>query len=265
MVSFPDLQPNEDFMVIGELPTPSMEISSEALTDVFFSGANDISFDYNFGFSGSSSEGDLSSGIEIKKSALSSLGKSSEIKLGLFIDIPINLTVKPNEKGYASIDLISMFNNGLSGEEGEEILPEEDAKESDMFNRGEGDDLGAIADVFDFVEQASLNINYTNNTGISLSLVILDENENGEIFSKEISLGKGSGTMDISFTKKDAEYIQNTNPFYPDSLEIRFPGSKTEYTPYEINRNLGLDFTLQASVKTDIDYTLDLTNSEGEN
>lgn len=265
MVSFPDLQPNEDFMVIGELPTPSMEISSEALTDVFFSGANDISFDYNFGFSGSSSEGDLSSGIEIKKSALSSLGKSSEIKLGLFIDIPINLTVKPNEKGYASIDLISMFNNGLSGEEGEEILPEEDVKESDMFNRGEGDDLGAIADVFDFVEQASLNINYTNNTGISLSLVILDENKNGEIFSKEITLGKGSGTMDISFTKKDAEYIQNTNPFYPDSLEIRFPGSKTEYTPYEINRNLGLDFTLQASVKTDIDYTLDLTNSEGEN
>ena len=265
MVSFPDLQPNEDFMVIGELPTPSMEISSEALTDVFFSGANDISFDYNFGLSGSSSEGDLYSGIEIKKSALSSLGKSSEIKVGLFIDLPINLTVKPNEKGYASIDLISMFNNGLSGEEGEEILPEEDAKESDMFNRGEGDDLGAIADVFDFVEQASLNINYTNNTGISLSLVILDENENGEIFSKEITLGKGSGTMDISFTKKDAEYIQNTNPFYPDSLEIRFPGSKTEYTPYEINRNLGLDFTLQASVKTDIDYTLDLTNSEGEN
>ena len=265
MVSFPDLQPNEDFMVIGELPTPSMEISSEALTDVFFSGANDISFDYNFGLSGSSSEGDLSSGIEIKKSALSSLGKSSEIKVGLFIDLPINLTVKPNEKGYASIDFISMFNNGLSGEEGEEILPEKDVKESDMFNRGEGDDLGAIADVFDFVEQASLNINYTNNTGISLSLVILDENENGEIFSKEITLGKGSGTMDISFTKKDAEYIQNTNPFYPDSLEIRFPGSKTEYTSYEINRNLGLDFTLQASVKTDIDYTLDLTNSEGEN
>ena len=56
--------------------------------------------------------------------------------------------------------------------------------------------------------------------------------------------------------------------FYPDILEIRFPGDKTNDTLYNIKRDATVSVILQGSVKTNIDYTIDLSNpenTEGEN
>ena len=109
---------------------------------------------------------------------------------------------------------------------------------------------------------------YQNNTGIELTLVIKDSNANGEELNKEVILGKNSGTMNLTFDSEDAQYIENTNPFYPDILEIRFPGDKTKDTLYNIKRDATVSVILQGSVKTNIDYTIDLSNpenTEGEN
>ena len=78
--------------------------------------------------------------------------------------------------------------------------------------------------------------------------------------------------MNLTFDYEDAQYIKNTNPFYPDVLELRLPGDKTKKTEYKIRRDANISVILQGSVKTDIDYSINLPtgtenseNAEGEN
>lgn len=100
-----------------------------------------------------------------------------------------------------------------------------------------------------------------------MNLAIEDTNSENQKFSKIVKLGKGKGTIELKFDEKDAQYIQNTNPFNPDKLEIQFPGNKETNTDYKFLRNASLDVTLQGKIKTDIDYSIDLVNTktEGEN
>ena len=107
---------------------------------------------------------------------------------------------------------------------------------------------------------------------MALTLVIQDSNVRGEKLKKEVQLGKNSGTMNLTFDYDDAQYIKNTNPFYPDVLELRLPGDKTKKTEYKIRRDANISVILQGSVKTDIDYSINLPtgtenseNAEGEN
>lgn len=259
IVDFPELKPDENSLITGKLPTPSLELSG--LTESLLSGAKDLKIDYDVKLSGG---GELSTGIEIKKSSLEGLSQSSEIKIGILIDLPIIFSVKPNEKGCATIDIMSLVKNAEEKPEDENT-----AEETDLFGRGQGEEIEALSTVFDFVENASINLNYTNNTGIALSLLIEDTNSEHQTFSKIAKLGKGKGTIELTFDEKDAEYIQKTNPFYPDKMEIQLPGNKTNTTDYKISRNASLDITLNGSVKTNIDYTIDLgnteTKTEGEN
>ena len=102
-------------MIVDPLENPSLSI--EGLTDILFSGASDIKFEYDIQIGNkTSNDTNLSSGILIEKESLDKLSESSEIKLGMFIDLPIIFTVKPNEKGYASFDyeLIGYQTNKLS-------------------------------------------------------------------------------------------------------------------------------------------------------
>ena len=133
-----------------------------------------------------------------------------------------------------------------------------------MLNREPGAEIEGLSTVFDYIENASIILKYTNNTGIALNIVIEDTNSENQNFSKAVKLGKGKGTIELKFDEKDAQYIQNTNPFYPDKLELQFPGNKTNNTDYKFLRNASLDVTLQGKVKTDIDYTIDLENTKTE-
>ena len=217
VVDFPSLEPDENLQVIGNLPTPSLELSG--LTDVLLSGAKDIKIDYELKLSGSTAEGDLSTGIEIKKSSLEGLSEKSEIKIGMLIDLPIMLSVKPTEKGYASIDIMSFMENiGEATEEDEnmeenESSNENPSEETDLFGREQGAEIEGLSTVFEFIENATINLKYTNNTGIALNLVIEDTNSENQKFSKIVKLGKGKGNLVLKFDEKDAQYIQNTNPF----------------------------------------------------
>ena len=257
IVEFPELTPDENSLIVGTLPTPSLELSG--LTDTLLSGAKDLKIEYEVKISGSTDGGDLSTGIEIKKSSLEGLTQSSEIKIGILIDLPIIFTVKPNEKGYASFDIMSLFNKSE-----EETEDENSAGETDLFGREQGAEIEGLSTVFEFIDNASINLNYTNNTGIALKLLIEDTNSEHKTFSKTVNLKKGKGTIELKFDEKDAEYIQQTNPFYPDKMEIQFPGNTTTTTDYKISRNASLDITLNGSVKTDVDYTIDLGNTESE-
>ena len=267
----PELIPDENSLIIDPLENPSLSI--EGLTDILFSGASDIKFEYDIQIGNkTSNDTNLSSGILIEKESLDKLSESSEIKLGMFIDLPIIFTVKPNEKGYASFDIMSLMQNMGNDTEGEESEnPEENessdekpAEETDLLNREPGAEIEGLSTVFDYIENASIILKYTNNTGIALNLVIEDTNSENQKFSKALKLGKGKGTIELKFDEKDAQYIQNTNPFYPDKLELQFPGNKTNNTDYKFLRNASLDVTLQGKVKTDIDYTIDLENTKTE-
>ena len=264
VVDMPTLSPDENFQVIGNLPTPSLELSG--LTDVLLSGAKDLKIDYEIKLSGKTDSGDLSTGIEIKKSSLENLSESSEIKIGILLDLPIILTVKPNEKGYASFDIMSLMQNmeEITEDEENETSNETSAAETDLLGREPGGEIENLTTVFEFIENASIILKYTNNTGLALNLIIEDINSENQKFSKTVKLGKGKGSIELKFDEKDAQYIQNTNPFYPDKLELQIPGNKEKNTDYKFSRNATLDVTLQGSVKTDIDYTIDLANTETE-
>ena len=257
IVDFPELKPDENSLITGTLPTPSLELSK--LTETLLSGAKDLKIEYEVKISGSTAEGDLSTGIEIKKSSLEGLSQSSEIKIGILIDLPIIFTVKPNEKGCASIDIMSLIQNSNEAPENENI-----ATETDLFGREQGAEIEGLSTVFDFIDNASIKLKYTNNTGIALTLIMEDKNDENQKFSKIVSLEKGKGEIELTFNENDAQYIQKTNPFYPDTLEIQIPGHKTQSTDYKFMRDASFDVILQGSVKTNIDYTLDLTETEPE-
>lgn len=271
IVDKPILNINENSLVKGTLPEASMELNG--LEKVLTSGASDIKLEYDFKLCGSTEEVNLSDGITIKKDSLEGLEQSSEINISLLIDLPIIFTVKPNEKGYASLDIMALMNETSEDNEDSNQDPENDSEsesteEKDLFNRAQGEDIEGIDNIFEFIEKVSIDLQYQNNTGIELTLVIKDSNANGEELNKEVILGKNSGTMNLTFDSEDAQYIENTNPFYPDILEIRFPGDKTKDTLYNIKRDATVSVILQGSVKTNIDYTIDLSNpenTEGEN
>lgn len=278
IVDNPELNVMENSLVKGTLPEASMELTG--FEEVLTSGAPDIKLEYDFKLGGTTKEGNLSDGITIKKESLDGLSQTSEINISLLIDLPIIFTVKPNEAGYAAFDIISLMNetseseedSGENSEENENTDDSESTKETDLFNRAEGEDIEGIDTVLEFIEKVSIDLQYQNNTGMALTLVIQDSNARGEKLKKEVQLGKNSGTMNLTFDYEDAQYIKNTNPFYPDVLELRLPGNKTTETLYKIRRDANISVILQGSVKTDIDYSIELPtgtenseNAEGEN
>lgn len=269
VVDYPKLTPDENLLVVGALPTPSLEI--EGLTDALLSGGKDLKIEYDVKLSGSTGGVDLSSGIEIEKTSMDDLSQSSEIKIGILIDLPIIFTVKQNEKGYASFDIMSLINKSEetaeetdSPDPNENTENPEEEKESDLFGREEGSEIEGLSTVFDFVDNASIKLKYKNNTGIVLNLVMEDTNNENQKFSRIVNLDKGESEIELNFTKEDAEYIQKTVPFYPDILEIQIPGDKTKDVDYEINRNAALNVVLQGSIKTNIDYSIDFEETESE-
>lgn len=278
IVDNPELNVMENSLVKGILPKASLELTG--LEEVLTSGATDIKLEYDFKLGGTTEEGNLSDGITIKKESLDGLSQTSEINISLLIDLPIIFTVKPNEAGYAAFDIISLMNetseseeeSNENSEENENTEDSESTKETDLFNRAEGEDIEGIDTVLEFIEKVSIDLQYQNNTGMALTLVIQDSNARGEKLKKEVQLGKNSGTMNLTFDYEDAQYIKNTNPFYPDVLELRLPGNKTTETLYKIRRDANISVILQGSVKTDIDYSINLPtgtenseNAEGEN
>lgn len=278
IVDNPELNVMENSLVKGTLPKASLELTG--LEDVLTSGATDIKLEYDFKLGGTTEEGNLSDGITIKKESLDGLSQTSEINISLLIDLPIIFAVKPNEAGYAAFDIISLMNetseseeeSNENSEENENTDDSESTKETDLFNRAEGEDIEGIDTVLEFIEKVSIDLQYQNNTGMALTLVIQDSNARGEKLKKEVQLGKNSGTMNLTFDYEDAQYIKNTNPFYPDVLELRLPGDKTKKTEYKIRRDANISVILQGSVKTDIDYSIELPtgtenseNAEGEN
>lgn len=278
IVDNPELNVMENSLVKGTLPEASLELTG--LEEVLTSGAPDIKLEYDFKLGGATEEGNLSDGITIKKESLDGLSQTSEINISLLIDLPIIFAVKPNEAGYAAFDIISLMNetseseedSGENSEENENTDDSESTKETDLFNRAEGEDIEGIDTVLEFIEKVSIDLQYQNNTGMALTLVIQDSNARGEKLKKEVQLGKNSGTMNLTFDYEDAQYIKNTNPFYPDVLELRLPGNKTTETLYKIRRDANISVILQGSVKTDIDYSINLPtgtenseNAEGEN
>lgn len=278
IVDNPELNVMENSLVKGTLPKASLELTG--LEDVLTSGASDIKLKYDFKLGGTTEEGNLSDGITIKKESLDGLSQTSEINISLLIDLPIIFAVKPNEAGYAAFDIISLMNetseseeeSNENSEENENTDDSESIKETDLFNRAEGEDIEGIDTVLEFIEKVSIDLQYQNNTGMALTLVIQDSNARGEKLKKEVQLGKNSGTMNLTFDYEDAQYIKNTNPFYPDVLELRLPGNKTTETLYKIRRDANISVILQGSVKTDIDYSINLPtgtenseNAEGEN
>ena len=278
IVDNPELNVMENSLVKGVLPKASMELTG--LEEVLTSGAPDIKLEYDFKLGGTTEEGNLSDGITIKKESLDGLSQTSEINISLLIDLPIIFAVKPNEAGYAAFDIISLMNetseseedSGENSEENENTEDSESTEETDLFNRAEGEDIEGIDTILEFIEKVSIDLQYQNNTGMALTLVIQDSNARGEKLKKEVQLGKNSGTMNLTFDYEDAQYIKNTNPFYPDVLELRLPGNKTTETLYKIRRDANISVILQGSVKTDIDYSIELPtgtenseNAEGEN
>ena len=280
IVETPNLEPDENLLIQGELPESSLEINN--LAEALFSGGSNLKIEYDISLGGTTESGDLSTGITIKKSDLDGLSQSSEIAICMLIDLPIEFSVKQNDKGFASFNLSDLINKVSDSEEGqEEELPEGEGsnlneddsqnseEESDLFGRTpEESSEESDFDIFEFIENAKINIKYENNTGIALTVYIEDKNEQGKTFKKEAKLGEGSGTMSLSLNYSDAEYIKNTIPFSPDVLEIQIPGSKDTDRKYNLRRDAKIDVTLQGSIKTDIDYTIDLANpenTEGEN
>ena len=255
IVDFPKLIPDKNSIIMGKLPEPSTELSK--LIDIMLSGAKNLKIEYDIELSDSTDTGDLSTGITIEKSKIDNLPQSSEIKIGILIDLPIIFSVKPNEKGYGAINFISLINQNSD--------QTEPTTETDFFGRSAGEELEGLTTIFDFIENAAIKLQYKNNTGMVLTLVIKDTNEKNQTFSKIVNLGKGEGTIELKFDENDAKYIQATTPFYPDILEIQLPGNKTSTTEYKIKRNASLDVTLQGSIKTDINYSIDLDSSKGEN
>ena len=154
---------------------------------------------------------------------------------------------------------MSLIQNSNEAPENENI-----ATETDLFGREQGAEIEGLSTVFDFIDNASIKLKYTNNTGIALTLIMEDKNDENQKFSKIVSLEKGKGEIELTFNENDAQYIQKTNPFYPDTLEIQIPGHKTQSTDYKFMRDASFDVILQGSVKTNIDYTLDLTETEPE-
>ena len=44
--------------------------------------------------------------------------------------------------------------------------------ETDLFGRSKGEEVEGLSTIFDFIENAAIKLQYTNNTGMVLSLVI---------------------------------------------------------------------------------------------
>ena len=108
IVDFPKLIPDKNSIIMGKLPEPSTELSK--LIDIMLSGAKNLKIEYDIELSDSTDTGDLSTGITIEKSKIDNLPQSSEIKIGILLDLPIIFSVKPNEKGYGAINFISLIN-----------------------------------------------------------------------------------------------------------------------------------------------------------
>lgn len=265
IVQAPNLVPDDNLFIKGTLPEASLEI--EDFDKLLCSGASDLKIEYDISLGGSTSEGELTNGFEIQKSQMENLSGESEVVLHMLIDLPIQFTVLKNENGYASFNISELMNKDSESElNSEEEQPEE---ESDLFNRDPNSSSNENDfDVFEFIENARIDIQYENNTGIALTLYIEDKNEQGQIFKKETKLGTSNGTMTLTLDEEDAKYINSTNPFNPDVLEVRLPGSKEKDTVYNILRDANINVTLQGIIKTNIDYTIDLSNqdnTEGEN
>ncbi len=259
IVDAPNLLPDENSFITGTLPQASVDVNG--FDKILSSGASDLKIEYDFSLGGSTSEGSLSTGIEIQKSQLENLKGNSEIFIYMIIDLPIQFTVLKNENGYASFNIIELMNQNSESEDDEQS--EEESTETDLFNRDpKSTSEESDFDIFEFINSAKLGLDYQNDTGIALDLVIIDENAQGESFKKTAKLSKGSGTLELDLTEDDAIYIKNTNPFNPNVLELRLPGSKEKDTVYNINRNANINITLRGSIKTNIDYTIDFANPE---
>lgn len=234
----------------GSLPT-TVSIPSMDFSQVLNTGAKDLTIDYSVKIEGD----DVNSGVEILKSAVDSIGDDSpSVDVLILLDIPIVLKVAANTNGYAGINLLEMMGDTTNSE-------------TDMLGRTSAGGTEGLDSVFDYINKISLTLNYTNQTGIALDLVLQDGVQAGASpkFDISSSIKDGTGQAALTIDYDAADYIKNTYPFYPDVIELRLPGSKTQDTKYALTKDAKMDVTVTASVETDVNMTIPLASNKGGN
>nr|MCR5698461.1 hypothetical protein [Treponemataceae bacterium] len=255
----PSVTQNSDGYVVATFDEDETSFVSSSFPTVLNAGPEDMMISYEVGLG----EGDDEMWLDVSELINSDDDDSDEeteiaVEFGIFIALPVQLTVKQNSNGYAGLDIMGIINSFGSSEEEDS---EEEEAETDLLGRTSADDGGLLNTVLDYIEKVALKVDYTNGSGMALSVNISDTNSSGATFSKVISIATGTGTQEISIDSTDAEYMMNTYPFYPDNFEIRIPGSTTQDMVYNIKREMDFEVSLTASVDANIDYTISLSGN----
>ena len=254
----PSISVNDKGYVVKTFDSADTSFSSTVFPTLLNAGPSDLKIDYEIGLGAGGNEMWLDVSELMNRASNQDESTELSVDFGIFIALPIELTVKQNESGYAALDIMGIISSFSSTEEGSEgeSSGSETQEEKDLLGRESASTDSVLNTVLDYIEKVALKIGYTNNTGMALKVVISDTNDAAQKFEKELTLGKGTGTIDISLNSTDAEYMMSTYPFYPDKFEIQIPGSKTSDTVYNIKRELGFNVSLSASVDAKVDYTL---------
>lgn len=234
--------------VVTEIPSEKSVQAPKDLSNIFNS-TDPFQFTYDIAVDGNQD-------LTITKGDIDTLNnKKIDVGVTLLVDVPILFNILPPEyngmrTGEYGIISLNKFINPTQG--GSSQAPK------DLLGRT-GPNNKTFKTVQDFMDNAKLEIEYTNNTGIAFDFKIHNGTlNNGKYpFEKTFNMVKGEGKKTLIFTKEDASHIIDTYPFSPD-MEIVIPKGDLA-----LKKNATLEILINGSVKTNVDYTLSLRNAEG--
>lgn len=234
--------------VVTEIPSEKSVYAPKDLSNIF-NRTDSFQFDYDIAVDGNQD-------LTITKGDIDTLNnKKIDVGVTLLVDVPILFNILPPEyngmrTGEYGIISLNKFINPTQG--GSSQAPK------DLLGRT-GPNNKTFKTVQDFMDNAKLEIEYTNNTGIAFDFKIHNGTlNNGKYpFEKTFNMVKGEGKKTLIFTKEDASHIIDTYPFSPD-MEIVIPKGELA-----LKKNATLEILINGSVKTNVDYTLSLRNAEG--
>ena len=250
---------DDDGYIVKDFSSETASFTNTTFQDVLKAAPSDFYLDYEINLSGDE-DGlwfDLSE-LLAESDDDDDDGSGLSVTFALYIDFPIVIAIPANENGYGGINIISLIKSLSSSDT-------DDDSETDLFGRASDSDSSTLQTLMDYIEKVGISVNYTNNTGMALTIALQDgdlQDDGDYAFDHQFTLANNTtSTTEFSLTTSDFEYIKDTIPFYPDTLEVRLPGSKTEEVRYALKRDLGLSLVLIATVAANVDYTISFGGS----
>jgi len=229
------------------LPEPSASFG-EKINDMIYSESSGLLLKYNI----KADEITLTQD-EIKE--------NSNLSFDMIIKIPLEFEINGSEDidglKYAKFDIFKMMETS-EDEESENSTEEVE----DMFGRTEEsmkDEDDSIKTLLEQVECLKMEVKYNNKLGFASIAEFYDEASG---IKKQFQLNKGEGTAVFELKGQDVEKIQNSYPFSP-RIYMYFPNT-SETQRFMIRKQANIDFSIAVIAVTDINYTYEFDNDEGD-